>query len=88
MQDSWLELGDEAPVSKATNFKRAWRCKMLEEVLVVEECWNMRILTSEAKFATRHCNARQVGRGDETCVESPKFQMWKLSIGKSHKLRG
>ena len=51
MQDSWLELGDEAPVSKATNFKRAWRCNMLEEVLVVEECWNMRILTSEAKFA-------------------------------------
>ena len=39
-------------------------------------------------FATRHCNARQVGREDENCVESPKFQIWKLSIGKSHKLRG
>ena len=45
-------------------------------------------LSGLANFTTLHCKARQVGRGDETCVESPKFQIWKLSIGKSHKLRG
>ena len=59
----------------------------------LEESWNVRILTWVACCPILpHCIAMQDRWEEEmrveTCVESPKFQIWKLSIGKSHKLRG